>query len=79
MHGHGFGQDKASHKQKYGGIGKRTQRLGASATPNKTQSTAPMRALTGMGMGSVIHQVTIQSMIAAKVWAWVLKSGMGIQ
>ena len=51
----------------------------ASAMPKTTQSTAPIRALMGMGMGSVTHQMPTQLMMAARMWASGVRDGMGIR
>ena len=47
-------------------------------TPNTTQRVGPSNEVTGMGMGSVIHQRATRVMMASNLWASGVRPPMGV-
>ncbi len=69
MYGQSFSNEKAPDKQKIMGCEKAEKTDFIVPNPANTQSPHPNKAVTGNGMGSVIHITTTHVKIAAKVRA----------
>ena len=60
------------------GLAKAANAVFMSATPKSTQSEGPSSEVTGMGTGSVIHQMATSDMMASSVCWAVLIPSMGV-
>ena len=68
---------KLPRKRKIMGSANGANTAFAGAMPDTTHSSAPIRAVMGIGMGSVTHHVTTQPSTAARRCADGVSDGMG--
>lgn len=66
-------------KRKMTGSANEAKTLRMVSTPNTTHNERPVRAVIGMGIGSVIHQMITNVRIEAKICADAVMPGIGMK